>query len=161
MPQTLILWLMPACLLLALAGIAAMGWLTGWRRLARCYPCQPAGPGTRLRQARIWFGITRYRNLVVLRTDPTHLHFSVWLRLGHPAFSVPWDQLTAAYETHGFARVLRLRAAAAPEVRVRVSGMAAARLLDASGGRLRVAGVDTDVSSATGGDAKRSLGNPR
>lgn len=138
MPPDLFYWLLPAGLVLAVLGIGAMGHITGWRRLARRYPPRPTRDGPRLWQARIWFGITRYRNLVVLRADPAHLHFSVWLRIGHPPFSVPWEQLSGAYEAHGFARVLRLRAAAVPEVVVRVSEMAAARLLEASGGRLHV-----------------------
>jgi hypothetical protein len=137
MPQ-IVLWMLPAALALALLGVAVMGRVTGWRMLARAYPARRRGAGHRLRVPWIYFGWTRYRNLVVAHADQAHLHLWVWLRVGHPPFSVPWSELSISRERRGLRKMLRLHFVRAPEVGVWLSEHGAARLLHACGGRVRM-----------------------
>lgn len=133
----IVLWLLPAAVVLALLGIGAMGWLTGWRSLARAYPARDRRPGRSFRVPWIHFGATRYRNLVVGHADEAHLHLAVWLRIGHPPLSVPWREITASRERRALRTMVRLRFERAPEVDVWLSGRGATRLQDLCAGRLQ------------------------
>lgn len=133
----IVLWLMPAGVALALLGVAVMGRLTGWCSLARAYPARDRLPGKSFRVPWIHFGATRYRNLVVGHADDVHLHLAVWLRIGHPPFSVPWGEIAASRERRALRTMLRLRFVRAPGIDVWLSERGATRLQGLCAGRLQ------------------------
>ncbi len=135
-------WVLPAAaglITIWCLALLTMGVLTGWRQLASCYPALP------LRGQRIlpgWVGVRwlGYRNLVVLRANETHLHVRLWLRLGHPPFSVPWEDIRAERRATVLRGNVILSFAREPRVTIRIYGRIADRLAAASGGRLSVTG---------------------
>lgn len=131
-----------ACLALGAAVLWGVGGLTGWRRLAGSYPAMPARPGPSLMLGRAWFRWTGYAGLVRLRADDRHLHFSLWLRLGHPCFSVPWEDIRAERVAHWrWPSLVRFSFAREPGIALRLLGVEGDRVVAASGGRIRLAPV--------------------
>jgi hypothetical protein len=133
-------WVLPAAaVLIAIWCLALLGagFLTGWRRLASCYPALPFH-GQRILPGWVivrWLG---YRNLLVLRANQSHLHVKLWLRLGHPPFSVPWEDIRAQRRSILGRRNVILSFAREPRVTFNVYGTIAERLAVASGGKLRI-----------------------
>jgi hypothetical protein len=135
-------WVLPvAAGLVTLWCLALLGFgaLTGWRRLASRYPAVPFR-GKRILPG--WVIVRRlgYRNLIVMRASETHLHVKLWLRLGHPPFSVPWGDVRAERESTLGRRNVVLSFAREPGVTFNVYGTIAERLAIASSGRLQIPG---------------------
>jgi hypothetical protein len=82
-----------------------------------------------------WIG---YRNLLVMRAGETHLHVKLWPRLGHPPFSVPWEDIRVERRTSIGRLIVVLRFAREPRVPLSIYPSIAERLAAASGGRLRI-----------------------
>jgi hypothetical protein len=130
-----------ACLVLA-ATVLGIGRLTGWRQLAGSYPAAPLRSGPSLLLGRAWFRWTGYAGLVRLNADEHHLHFSLWLRLGHPRFSVPWNDIHAEQVPHWrWGSLVRFSFGRTPGIALKLLGVEADRVIAASGGRIRVAAI--------------------
>jgi hypothetical protein len=133
-------WVLPAAICLVATwclSLLGMGGLTGWRRLASRYPALPFD-GQRILPGWVivrWIG---YRNLMVMRAGKTHLHVKVWLRLGHPPFSVPWDDIRVERRSSIGRLIVVLRFAREPRVSLSIYPLIAERLAAASDGRLRL-----------------------
>lgn len=134
-------WLGPAiaaCLVLGAVVLWLAGGWTGWRRLAGSYPALPTR-GLRILLGRAWFRWTGYGGLVCLHADERHLHFSLWPRLGHPRFSVPWEEIRAERVAHWrWPSLVRFCFARDADVAMKLLGVEADRVVAASRGRLRV-----------------------
>ena len=121
------------------------GLWSGWRRLARLYPDRNGGGGRALRAGSLLMGVTNYRGGARLAADDAHIHFSMGalLRFGHPPFSVPWSDVTAArdgwpwFPLRGHP-VLRLTLARHRGLRILVPLTDGEKLIAASGGRLQL-----------------------
>lgn len=128
-----------ASLVLGAASLWITGRTTGWRRLAGSYPAVPPGDGRRVLLGRVWFRWTGYGNLVWVHADERHLHFSLWLRLGHPRFSVPWQDIHAErIPSRRWRSLVRLSFQRVPGVTLRILGIEADKVVAASGDRIRV-----------------------
>lgn len=73
-----------------------------------------------------------------MRAGDRHLHVKMWLRLGHPPFSVPWQDIRAVRRATLGRRNVVLSFAREPRVTFNIYGSIAERLAAASGGKLRV-----------------------
>jgi hypothetical protein len=125
--------------------LMVMGVWSGWRRLAGLYPDRNTGQGRSFRCSPVIMGLTNYRGGVRLTADETHLHFSmsVFLRPGHPPFSVPWSDVTVTRDQWPWfpfrgKQVIRLTLAGYPDRRILVPLSDGERIVAASGGRLRL-----------------------
>jgi hypothetical protein len=133
-------WVLPAAVFLIVTwclALLGMGGLTGWRRLASHYPALPVD-GQRILPGWVivrWIG---YRNLLVMRAGETHMHVKVWMRLGHPPFSVPWEDIRVERQTSIGRLTVVLRFAREPRVSLSIYPLIAKKLAAASGGRLRI-----------------------
>lgn len=120
------------CLLLSVLG--------GWRSLAEAYAVADRPRGQILRGCSARVGWTNYRGILTFTAGSTHLHMALFVlfRLGHPALSIPWSEITVATSGGLFSQNVELRFSRVPQVRILINARTGAALAQASGGQLPV-----------------------
>ncbi|GEM_PF-4686481 len=78
--------------------------LSGWQRLANCYPRNAEQEGISLGRSSIRLNWARYRNSVMLSVTEEGLVMQqvALFRLGHAPICIPWSQLVFEKEEGGF-----------------------------------------------------------
>jgi hypothetical protein len=101
------------------------GWMSGWRALARHYRTDGPFHGRIRRFQSIALGWGNYGGVTTVGTRADGLYLAVLLpfRPGHPPLFIPWGEVTSAeFGSRWYGDWLELRFAAAPRVRLRLSG---------------------------------------
>jgi hypothetical protein len=70
--------------------------LSGWNRLARCYPAPATHPGWQWRGQTVKVGQVRYRRCMNLAVLPDGLYLAASGLLRHPPLRIPWSQIVSA-----------------------------------------------------------------
>jgi hypothetical protein len=116
--------------------------VSGWATLAAAYPAAPVStPSTRFAwQSAFMNGNAKYSGAMTVVADAQRGHFAMFplLRIGHEAFSVPWDDIRVERRQLLLTERAALTFARAPGVTMLVSRSLVERLGHASGGHVRL-----------------------
>jgi len=142
--------------IISIPGVVLMGRWSGWRRLAERYPDRNSGRGTSVRSGKLVMNKSLYKMGVRFTMDEQYLHVAMSLlaRLGHRPLSVPWSDVAAARDEWPWfpfkgEPMVRLTFAAHPDIRILVRMAVGRRIAEASGGRLRIAGLHDTVAAGS------------
>ena len=141
---------------IGIPSVVLLGRWSGWRRLAERYPDRNAGRGTPVRSGQLVMNKSLYKMGVRFTMDESHLHLamSMLARPGHRPFSVPWAEVEAARDEWPWfpfkgEPMVRLTFAAHPDIRILVRMGVGRRIAEASGGRVRIAGIRETVAAGS------------
>ena len=97
LPTLLVVGAVYAGVILLVMGLCSL--VSGWRLLARAYPCPGGCPTPKMRFASLifrgWFG---YNNGIIVSADARALHLTPWpviLAPTHPAVAIPWGEISS------------------------------------------------------------------
>lgn len=115
---------------------------SGWTKLAECYRSEQPFLGALIRfQAAQFRRSTNYNGCLNFGGDPAGLYVAPMLlfRAFHSPLLIPWDEITARpIKVWRFWNFVELRFQRVPDVPVKIKPALAEKLVQASGGRLRV-----------------------
>jgi hypothetical protein len=88
--------------------LTLVGWLGGWRRLARRYPATEKPGGRVYRFQTIRLGGANYGNAVTIDVGDRGVFLSVFwpFRFGHPNILIPWSELNVSSPPTGWIKRL-------------------------------------------------------
>jgi hypothetical protein len=98
--------------------LTLIGWVGGWRGLARRYPVGEVQQGRTYRFQTIRLGGANYGNCVKVVTSDQGLSLSLpWIfRFGHPSMLIPWPELNPLPPPTGWFKRLGMRGVIGLEV---------------------------------------------
>jgi hypothetical protein len=134
------IWFWPIAVpVLWAASLELLSAVGGWRKLAEAYPSlQPiAGKRFLFQSAQLRYSVG-YNGCLTITADVRGLFVSILLplRIGHPDFFVPWDEISSEPGGSRWSPTLRLRFSRCPAVPLVITKRLASRLESASGRRI-------------------------